>query len=155
MLFRSGAQVAGYRSDMTRTLFVGEPTPLDLGLYRLVADAQDTAFAALADAMAAGRTPTNREIDAAARDRIDAAGHGERFGHGLGHGIGLATHESPSLGRRAIELPLPAPTVFSVEPGIYLDGRTGIRIEDLVRWDPSAGVLERLTAFPREVTVVG
>lgn len=155
LLFDFGAQVAGYRSDMTRTLFVGDPSPRDLEIYRLVADAQEAAFGALARAMGEGRTPTNREIDAAARDLIGAAGHDAHFGHGLGHGIGLATHEIPSLGRRAAEAPLAAPTVFSVEPGIYLDGETGVRIEDLVRWDPGAGRLERLTAFPREVTVVG
>jgi Xaa-Pro aminopeptidase len=80
---------------------------------------------------------------------------GERFGHGLGHGIGLATHEAPYLGRRAADVPLPYPTVFSVEPGVYLDGDTGVRIEDLVAYDPSVGRCERLTGFPREVTVVG
>lgn len=155
LLFDFGAQVAGYRSDMTRTLFIGEPSARDRALHRLVADAQEAAFAALAAAAAAGRTPTNREIDAAARDVIAAAGHGERFGHGLGHGIGLATHETPSLGRRAAEAPLPVPSVFSVEPGVYLDGETGVRIEDLVLFDPPARRLERLTAFPREWTVVG
>nr|MBA3627349.1 M24 family metallopeptidase [Chloroflexota bacterium] len=82
-------------------------------------------------------------------------GHGDHFGHGLGHGIGLATHEAPSLGRLAAEAPLPSPTVFSVEPGIYLDDVTGVRIEDLVLFDAEAGRLERLTRFPRGVTVVG
>jgi Xaa-Pro aminopeptidase len=80
---------------------------------------------------------------------------GERFGHGLGHGIGLATHEAPYLGRRAADAPLPYPTVFSVEPGVYLDDEMGVRIEDLVVYDPSAARCERLTGFPREVTVVG
>ena len=84
-----------------------------------------------------------------------AAGHGEHFGHGTGHGIGLATHEAPSLGRLAPETPLPSPTVFSVEPGIYLDGEMGVRIEDLVLLDAAAGRVERLTRFPREVLVVG
>ena len=99
--------------------------------------------------------PTNRSVDARARGVIEADGHGEHFGHGLGHGIGLATHEQPSLSPRAAEAPLPVPTVFSVEPGVYLPGRTGVRIEDLVLFDPTAGRLELLTHFPREVTVVG
>ena len=155
LLFDFGAQVCGYRSDMTRTLFVGEPTARDRAIHHLVHDAQGAAFGALAAAVAAGEHPVNRSIDAAARDHITAAGHGEHFGHGLGHGIGLATHELPSLGRLAVEAPLPSPTVFSVEPGIYLDDVTGVRIEDLVAFDPAAGLLERLTTFPREVTVVG
>jgi Xaa-Pro aminopeptidase len=155
LLFDFGAQVAGYRSDMTRTLFVGDPTARDLALYRLVAGAQEAAFAALEEAVAAGEHPLNRAIDAAARDHIVAAGHGDHFGHGLGHGIGLATHELPSLGRLAPERPLPSPTVFSVEPGVYLDGETGVRIEDLVTFDPGGAGVVRLTGFPREVTVVG
>ncbi len=92
---------------------------------------------------------------AVARDVIERAGHGERFGHGTGHGIGLATHEAPSLGKTAPETPLPSPTVFSVEPGIYLEDETGVRIEDLVAIDASAGTARRLTQFPREVVVVG
>ena len=77
------------------------------------------------------------------------------YGHGLGHGIGLATHEQPSLSRSAPETPLPSPTVFSIEPGIYLEGEMGVRIEDLVAIDAEAGRVERLTNFPREVVVVG
>jgi Xaa-Pro aminopeptidase len=155
LLFDFGAQVGGYRSDMTRTLFVGQPRAEDLAVYRLVSEAQSAAFSALTEAVAAGERPTNRTIDGVARARIVEAGHGDHFGHGLGHGIGLATHEAPSLGRVAPEAPLPAPTVFSVEPGVYLDDETGVRIEDLVVFDPSARRLERLTRFPRDVTVVG
>ncbi len=155
LLFDFGAQVCGYRSDMTRTLFVGQPTARDLAVYELVHAAQGEAFRALHEAIAAGVSPINRAIDASARDHITAAGQGERFGHGLGHGIGLATHELPSLGRLAADEPLPSPTVFSVEPGVYLDGETGVRIEDLVLFDVAARRLDRLTAFPREVTVVG
>jgi Xaa-Pro aminopeptidase len=155
LLFDFGAQVCGYRSDMTRTLFVGEPTPRDLALHALVARAQGAAFDVLAQSAAVGERPLNRMVDAAARDVITVAGYGERFGHGLGHGIGLATHEAPSLGRRAPERPLPSPTVFSVEPGIYLDGETGMRIEDLVAFDAGSGRCERLTRFPREVVIVG
>ncbi|MFI5254636.1 MAG: M24 family metallopeptidase [Candidatus Limnocylindrales bacterium] len=155
LLFDFGAQVAGYRSDMTRTLFVGEPTAEDLAIYRLVFAAQSAALDALAEAAAAGRSPGGREIDTVARSVIEAAGHGPHFGHGLGHGIGLATHELPSLSRLGTDDPLPAPTIFSVEPGVYLPGRTGVRIEDLVAFDPATGRCERLTRFPREEIVVG
>ena len=159
LLFDFGAQVGGYRSDMTRTLFVGEPTSRDLAIHDLVAKAQVAAITALeAGVERAGRgepLPTGRSIDAVAREVITAAGHGPHFGHGTGHGIGLATHELPSLGREAAELPLPSPTVFSVEPGVYLDDETGVRIEDLVLLDAAAGRVERLTLFPREPLVVG
>jgi Xaa-Pro aminopeptidase len=159
LLFDFGAQVAGYRSDMTRTLFVGEPAAADLEVYELVARAQQAAIEALQAAVATkppgGALPTGRAIDAVAREVIEAAGHGDHFGHGTGHGIGLATHEAPTLGRTAPEAPLPSPTVFSIEPGIYLDGFTGVRIEDLVAFDAAAGRVELLTRFPREVLVVG
>jgi Xaa-Pro aminopeptidase len=162
LLFDFGAQVAGYRSDMTRTLFVGAPSGRHLDIYRLVARAQAAAIEQLEAAVeqlragsGEGPLPSGRAIDAAARDVIEAAGHGEHFGHGTGHGIGLATHESPPLGLFAPETPLPSPTVFSVEPGVYLDGELGVRIEDLLLLDAAAGRVERLTRFPREVVVVG
>jgi Xaa-Pro aminopeptidase len=155
LLFDFGAQVAGYRSDMTRTLFVDEPVARDLAVYRLVAAAQAAALDALGEAAVRGESPGGRGIDATARGVIVAGGHGQHFGHGLGHGIGLATHELPTLSQRATDAPLPSPTVFSVEPGIYLPGETGVRIEDLVAFDPSVGRCERLTRFPREVTIVG
>lgn len=156
LLFDFGAMVDGYRSDMTRTFFVGEPAARDIQVYETVAAAQQAAMDMLASSVRGERSaPNGREIDAAARAVIEAAGHGEHFGHGLGHGIGLATHELPSLSRVATEDPLPSPTVFSVEPGIYLDDETGVRIEDLVCHDKAAGRLDRLTAFPREVLVVG
>src|SRR6185295_18895093 len=110
-----GAQVTGYRSDMTRTLFVGDPTARDLAVYELVARAQAAAIEALETAVAGGA--------------------GSHCGHGTGHGIGLATHEAPNLGTAAPETPLPSPTVFSVEPGVYLEGEMGVRIEDLVAVD--------------------
>jgi Xaa-Pro aminopeptidase len=162
LLFDFGAQMAGYRSDMTRTLFVGEPAPRDLEIFELVARAQAAAIEALEVAVAsrAGTSsgeplPSGRAIDAIARGVITEAGHGDHFGHGTGHGIGLATHEAPSLGKNASENPLPSPTVFSVEPGVYLDGAMGVRIEDLVALDAAAGRVERLTRFPRDVLVVG
>jgi Xaa-Pro aminopeptidase len=155
LLFDFGAQVAGYRSDMTRTLFVGDPEPRDLAIYELVAAAQAASIAGLEAAMQDGRPISGRAADALARDVIEAAGHGAKFGHGTGHGIGLATHELPSLGKRASDEPLPSPTVFSIEPGVYLEGETGVRIEDLVVYDTAARRVERLTRFPREVLVVG
>ena len=163
LLFDFGAQVAGYRSDMTRTVFVGEPTPRDLDIFALVTRAQAAAIRALEAAVGADGTtidtsaplPSGRAIDAIARGVIETAGQSAHFGHGTGHGIGLATHEAPSLGRLAPDDPLPSPTVFSVEPGVYLEGEMGVRIEDLVVLDASAGRLERLTRFPREVLVVG
>jgi len=160
LLFDFGAQMAGYRSDMTRTLFIGEPAQRDLAIYEFVAQAQSTAIAVVTDAVARQRfdpeatLPTGRAVHAAARAVIAEAGHNDHFGHGLGHGIGLATHELPSLGRTAPETPLPSPTVFSVEPGVYLDGEMGVRIEDLILLDAAAGRVERLTHFPSEVLVV-
>jgi Xaa-Pro aminopeptidase len=155
LLFDFGAQVAGYRSDMTRTLFVGEPRRAALDVYDLVARAQVAAISLVEAAVAAqGPMPSGRAVDAAARDVIEAAGHGPHFGHGTGHGIGLATHERPSLARAAADTPLPSPTIFSVEPGVYLAGRTGVRIEDLVLLDATARRVERLTRFPREVIVL-
>ncbi len=155
LLFDFGAQVAGYRSDMTRTLFVGQPRPRDIDIYELVARAQATAIAGIEAAVGQGSAlPDGRSLDALARDVIAAAGHGDEFGHGLGHGIGLATHEQPSLSRTAPDTPLPSPTVFSVEPGVYLAGETGVRIEDLIAIDVEARRVDRLTRFPREVLVV-
>lgn len=156
LLFDFGAQVAGYRSDMTRTLFVGEPAERDLAVYGLVRDAQAAAVAQLEAALGAeDDLPSGRDLDAIGRGVIDADGRWPAYGHGLGHGIGLATHEAPSLSRSATDAPLPSPTVFSVEPGIYLEGETGVRIEDLVLLDAGAGRLDWLTRFPRDVLVVG
>lgn len=154
LLFDFGAQVAGYRSDMTRTLFVGEPSARDLAVHGVVAAAQAAAIAALEAAVAAGTTPSGRELDAVARGVIAADGRWPAYGHGLGHGIGLATHEEPRLSRTAPATPLPSPTVTSVEPGIYLEGETGVRIEDLVHLDAAARRTARLTAFPRDPLVL-
>jgi Xaa-Pro aminopeptidase len=159
LLFDFGAQVEGYRSDMTRTLFVGEPSQRDSDVYRLVAAAQDIVFDKLWEDMSAAQggaaMPAGRSYDALARDLIVADGRWPVYGHGLGHGIGLATHELPGLGSRSPEQPLPRRTVFSVEPGIYLEGEMGVRIEDLVVLDVDAGRLDRVTNFPRDEVVVG
>ena len=154
-LFDFGAQVAGYRSDMTRTLFVGAASDLDLALYQRVLDGQRAAIAALQHAVESGASalPSGRAADDAARAAMgDVDGVYE---HGLGHGIGLQTHESPSLSRGASEAPLPSPTVFSVEPGIYLEERIGIRIEDLVAVDLAGRSVSTLTRFPSAPLIVG
>ena len=154
LLFDFGAQVGGYRSDMTRTLFVGEPRERDLAVYELVREAQQAVLDALEARLVDPVLPDGLALDAIARSRIEADGRWPAYGHGLGHGIGLATHELPRLGRTATADPLPSPTVFSVEPGIYLEGETGVRIEDLVHADPGRRLLERLTHFPRDVIVL-
>ena len=120
-----GARVAGYCSDCTRTWATGELDDDLAALYDTVLEAQETALAAVRPG------PQGREIDAVARDLIAAAGHGEHFGHGLGHGVGLDVHEAPRLARTATAR-LQAGNVVTVEPGIYVPGRGGVRIEDLV-----------------------
>jgi Xaa-Pro aminopeptidase len=120
-----GAQLDGYCSDCTRTWATGE-LPDDLAeAYALVLRAQEAALAAVRPG------PEGREVDAVARDIIEAAGHGEHFGHGLGHGVGLEVHEAPRLARTG-DAALAAGNVVTVEPGVYLPGRGGVRIEDLV-----------------------
>ena len=159
LLFDFGAQCEGYRSDMTRTLFVGEPRERDRGVYGVVAAAQDMVFERLWEDMSAAQgdrtMPNGPSYDALARSVIEADGRWPVYGHGLGHGIGLATHELPGLGPRSPQQPLPRRTVFSVEPGIYLEGEMGVRIEDLVVLDVDAGRADRVTLFPRDVVIVG
>jgi Xaa-Pro aminopeptidase len=121
-----GARVKGYCSDCTRTVATG---PLDgeaQEVYELVRRAQQAALEAVRPG------PEGRAVDAVARDLIEAAGHGERFGHGLGHGVGLEVHEAPRLAKSAGPTPLVAGNVVTVEPGVYVPGRFGVRIEDLV-----------------------
>jgi Xaa-Pro aminopeptidase len=120
-----GAIVDGYCSDCTRTVATGELDGEAVDVYRLVQRAQQAGL----DAVRAG--PGGREVDAAARTLIEEAGHGEEFGHGLGHGVGLEVHEAPRLAK-SDESALQAANVVTVEPGVYLPGRFGVRIEDLV-----------------------
>jgi len=120
-----GAHVDGYCSDCTRTWATGELDDDLHEIYDLVLHAQETAL----DAVRPG--PTGREVDAVARDIIAAAGHGEHFGHGLGHGVGLEVHEGPRLARSGQDA-LESGNVVTVEPGVYVPGRGGVRIEDLV-----------------------
>jgi Xaa-Pro aminopeptidase len=91
-------------------------------------------------------------VDAVAREPIEQAGHGEHFGHGLGHGVGMDIHEGPRLSRTAGEEPLLAGNVVTVEPGVYLPGRMGVRIEDLVV--VGEGASEVLTGMPKALTVI-
>jgi Xaa-Pro aminopeptidase len=96
--------------------------------------------------------PSGREVDAVAREVIEQAGQGEHFGHGLGHGVGMDIHEGPRLSRTAGEEPLLAGNVVSVEPGVYLPGDLGVRIEDLVVIEDEG--CEILTSLPKSLTVV-
>lgn len=120
-----GARVDGYCSDLTRTFCLGEPDARFREIYDLVLRAQLSAEQALRPGVS-GRVP-----DAAARGLIAAAGYGDAFRHGTGHGVGLAIHELPSLGLRAPRSPLRPGHVVTVEPGIYLPGWGGVRIEDM------------------------
>ncbi|MBM3925790.1 MAG: aminopeptidase P family protein [SAR202 cluster bacterium] len=125
-----GARLNGYCSDITRTICVGEPDEMFRKIYDYVLGAQLTAIATIKPGMTGG------EGDGMARQVIDKAGHGETFGHSLGHGIGLAVHESPWVGPNAANV-LEENMVFSVEPGIYITGWGGVRIEDLVALESS------------------
>jgi Xaa-Pro aminopeptidase len=120
-----GAVLDGYCSDCTRTWATGDVSDELAEIHALVLRAQVAAL----DAVRPG--PTGREIDAVARDIITAAGHGDHFGHGLGHGVGLVTHEAPRLARTA-QTALEPGHVVTVEPGVYVPGVGGVRIEDLV-----------------------
>jgi Xaa-Pro aminopeptidase len=120
-----GAQYGGYHADMTRTIAIGEPAGWQRDIYDLVADAQRAGIEALGVGADVG------DVDAAARDLIAAAGHGEHFQHGLGHGVGLEIHEAPMLGYgRTGKLTDRVPV--TVEPGVYLPGKGGVRIEDVL-----------------------
>ena len=125
VVFDMGAQLDGYCSDCTRTFASGDPGDGGREIYELVREAQ----AAALDALRAGTDA--KEVDAVARKLIDEAGHGEHFGHGLGHGVGLEVHEGPTLSVRS-EDELGPGNVVTVEPGVYLPGELGVRIEDLV-----------------------
>lgn len=120
-----GALADGYHADLTRTLILGAADERFAQIYELVHAAQRRAIEGVRAGVA------GKDVDALARDFLTEAGHGEHFGHGLGHGVGLNIHEGPRLNRQS-EQPLPAGAVTSVEPGIYLPGWGGVRIEDLV-----------------------
>ena len=135
-----GAQLDGYASDCTRTVATGPLDPRDEAIYQTVLVAQEAALRAVR----AG--PTGKEVDAVARAIIEDAGHAEHFGHGLGHGVGMEVHEGPRLAKTG-EDPLAAGNVVTVEPGIYLPGAIGVRIEDLVA--VTDGGCEVLNGLPK------
>ena len=140
-----GARVDGYCSDCTRTIATGPVDSAAEEVYELVRRTQ-------ADALAAVRAGAEaRAVDAVARDAIEAAGYGESFGHGLGHGVGLEVHEGPRLAKQTEDV-LAAGNVVSVEPGVYLPGEVGVRIEDLVAVTQDGA--DVFTSYPKELTVL-
>jgi Xaa-Pro aminopeptidase len=143
-----GALVAGYHSDMTRTFVLGAAAQWQRELYHLVATAQRAGR----EAVVAGANL--RDVDGAARQVIADAGYAENFGHGLGHGVGLQIHEAPGISASAVGTLL-AGAAVTVEPGVYLPGRGGVRIEDtLVVGGADAPEPELLTRFPKELVVI-
>ena len=140
-----GCFVDGYASDMTRTIALGEPGEEARKVYHIVLEAQKQA---IAQARAGIST---KELDGAARSVIEAAGYGEFFTHGLGHGIGLQTHEWPRVSYQVDEV-LPEGTAITIEPGVYLPGQFGVRIEDIVVLH--AGGCDDLTASTKELMVL-
>jgi Xaa-Pro aminopeptidase len=140
-----GALVEGYHSDMTRTMVLGQPAGWQRELYGLVAAAQAAGRAALRPGADV------RHVDAAAREVIVQAGHGQDFVHGLGHGVGLQIHEAPALSQFGIGI-LRAGMAVTVEPGVYLAGRGGVRIEDTLI--VAGGEPELLTLTTKDLVVV-
>ena len=140
-----GAMLDGYASDCTRTFATGELDPRDRAIYDLVLRAQEEALAAVRPG------PLGKEVDAVARAIIDGAGHAEHFGHGLGHGVGLEVHEGPRLSKRG-DTALAAGQVVTVEPGVYVPGHLGVRIEDLVAVTEDGH--EVLSSLPKDLQVV-
>ena len=140
-----GAQVDGYCSDCTRTVAVGEPGADALEAYELVLGAQRVG---LEQVRAGGN---GKAIDTAVRDIIYGAGHDGHYGHSLGHGVGLEIHEGPTLSQRS-EDTLEVGNVVTVEPGVYLPGRYGVRIEDLVVVTGEG--IRILTQIPKALRIV-
>lgn len=154
-----GALVAGYHSDMTRTFVLGPAADWQLEIYQLVADAQRAGREAL--------RPGAKlcDVDAAARKLIVDAGYGQQFSHGLGHGVGLEIHEAPGIGATSVGTLLES-SVVTIEPGVYLSGRGGVRIEDTLVVAAKAmsetpitsrltGLTpELLTRFPKELAIL-
>ena len=142
-----GALVDGYHADCTRTFVMGaRPTPEQERVYGVVAAAAERARMAVRAGLGTS------QLDAIARSHIEAEGFGEQFVHGLGHGVGLEVHEAPMLGTSSVGS-LSVGNVITIEPGIYLPGRFGVRIEDVCL--VTKGDAEVLTDFPRELLRVG
>lgn len=137
-----GARFQGYHSDETKTLILGKPDAKTKRIYEIVRRAQGKAIRTVRPGV------TGREIDAAARDVIQKAGYGKFFGHGTGHGVGLAVHEDPLIspkGKTVVEEGM----IFTVEPGIYVPGWGGVRLEDMVQ--VTSNGCERLTYLSKEI----
>jgi len=145
VVFDMGAKLDGYCSDGTRTYATGDPGEEGRAVYEVVLEAQLAALAAITAGV------NGEAVDAVARKVIDAAGHGDRFGHGLGHGVGLEVHEGPRLSLRSDDVLAPS-EVVTVEPGIYLPGRLGVRIEDLVVVTEDG--YRNLSGLPKELQIV-
>lgn len=140
-----GAVVGGYCSDMTRTFGTGAPPARLVEIHGVCLEAQEAAMAAAAPGM------TGAELDAVARARIVAGGYGEHFGHGLGHGVGLAIHERPGVRPESGDALL-AGMAITIEPGIYLEGEGGVRIEDLIVLGEDGS--DVLSHYPKELRIV-
>ena len=145
VVFDMGAQLDGYCSDGTRTFAVGEPGEHAREVYEVVRAAQ----AAALEAVVAGAS--GEAVDGVARKVIEDAGHGDRFGHGLGHGVGLEVHEAPRVSQRSEDV-LEAGEVVTIEPGVYLPGELGVRIEDLVVVTEEG--LRNLSGLPKDLQIV-
>ena len=141
-----GATVDGYHSDMTRTVAIGNVSDEMKAVYETVLSAQLKGLEALKDGI------SGVDADKAARDVIENAGYGKNFGHGLGHGVGVEIHESPRLSPKAPHT-LKAGHVVTVEPGIYLPGKFGVRIEDMAVITENGSI--NLTSCPKELIVIG
>ncbi len=141
-----GALYHGYRADMTRTVAVGEITELQKNVYETVLRAQNAALRGIRAGI------SGKEADAFARGVIETAGYGEKFGHGTGHGVGVEIHEAPRLSPLAPDAPLRAGSVVTVEPGIYLEGQFGVRIEDMVLITENG--CENLTKANKELIIL-
>jgi len=140
-----GAEAQGYFCDITRTLCVGSPTERQKEIHHIVLTAQ-------AKAMKNTRAGVEcKTVDKAAREVIRRAGHGKHFGHGTGHGVGLMIHEGPSLSPLSRDI-IEANMVFTVEPGIYIPGWGGVRIEDMLLATDNGAKL--LTTLPRELDIL-
>jgi Xaa-Pro aminopeptidase len=146
VVFDMGALLDGYCSDCTRTFAAGEPDDEAREIYELVRRAQAAALDAIKPGLG------GKEADAVAREMIDDAGHGEHFGHSLGHGVGLEVHDPGPTLSVASEDELEAGNVVTVEPGVYLPGKLGVRIEDLVVVTGDGH--RNLSSRPKELTVV-
>jgi len=145
VVFDMGAKLDGYCSDGTRTFAIGEPGERAREVYGTVLAAQ----AAALEAVKAGIG--GEELDGVARKAIEAAGHGERFGHGLGHGVGLEVHEAPRISPRSEDV-LEAGEVATIEPGVYLPRELGVRIEDLIA--VTAEGHRNFSGLPKELQLV-